>query len=117
MADSYKVALASTDGQNVNTHYGRAQAFYVYTVNDEEGYDFVEERTVTPLCSNGSHLVSQMQESTARFCDCKYVVASRIGSGAIQSLSARGITAMELPGTIEEALLNVWKYNRMQGLF
>ena len=77
MADSYKVALASTDGQNVNTHYGRAQAFYVYRVNDEEGYDFVEERTVTPLCSNGSHLVSQMQESTARFCDCKYVVASR----------------------------------------
>ena len=49
--------------------------------------------------------------------DCKYLVASRIGSGAIQALTAAGITGMELPGSIDEAMLKVWKYNRVQGLF
>ncbi len=113
----YKAAFASTDGTNVNIHYGRAQQFAVYQIDDEEGYDFIETRTVTPVCQNGSHVIQQMDDSTSRFADCKYVVASRIGSGACASLTAKGIIAMELPGIIEEAILNVWKYNRMQGLF
>ncbi|HBG65728.1 MAG TPA: dinitrogenase iron-molybdenum cofactor biosynthesis protein [Treponema sp.] len=113
----YKVALASSDGTMVNRHYGKAGQFFIYAVNDDEGYEFVEERNVIPVCTENGHLESAMQESTARFSDCRYVVASRIGSGACASLSARGITAMELPGSIEEAIVKIWKYNRIQGLF
>lgn len=113
----YRVAVASSDGETVNRHYGRAEKFFVYTVDDEEGYDLLEERNANPVCMGGSHMKAAMDESVRRFADCRYVVASRIGSGAAQSLTAAGIVGMELPGSIEEAIVKVWKYNRVQGLF
>ena len=113
----YRVAVASTDGETVNTHYGKSNLFYIYFVDDETGYDLVEQRAVTPVCQDGSHVKSAMEESVKQFSDCKYVVASRIGAGAAQTLTAAGIISMELPGSIDDAILKVWKYNRVQGLF
>jgi len=117
MADKYRVAVASTDGESVNTHYGKSEIFYIYIVDDDEGYDLVEKRQVTPVCQDGFHNKTAMETHVQQFTDCKYVIASRIGNGAIQSLTAAGITAMELPGSIDDAILKVWKYNRIQGLF
>lgn len=117
MADKYRVAVASTDGESVNTHYGKSEIFYIYIVDDDEGYDLVEKRQVTPVCQDGFHNKVAMETHVQQFTDCKYVIASRIGNGAIQSLTAAGITAMELPGSIDDAILKVWKYNRIQGLF
>lgn len=113
----YRVAVASSDGESVNRHYGKADSFFIYSVNDEEGFELVEERKVKPVCLGESHLKNEMEESTARFTDCRYLVAAKIGTGADASLNARGITTMELPGSIEDAIIKVWKYNRIQGLF
>ena len=113
----YKVAIASTDGETVNLHYGKATKFYIYSIDDEVGYDLVEERQVEPVCQEGSHVISKMEESVLRFTDCRYIVVSRLGTAASAALSAAGITAMELPGTIDDAILRVWKYNQIQGLF
>ena len=117
MADKYRVAIASTDGETVNIHYGKSELFYIYIVDDDEGYDLLESRSVTPVCQEGKHDKNAMDIHVQQFTDCKYVIASRIGDGAIQSLTAQGITAMELPGSIDDAILKVWKYNRIQGLF
>ncbi len=113
----YRVAVASSDGSIVNRHYGRAEKFFIYFVDDDEGYDLCEEREVTPVCMDGSHLKDAMEQSVKRFSDCRYLVASRIGAGAAQALTAAGIVGMELPGSIEDAIVKVWKYNRVQGLF
>ena len=113
----YRVAVASTDGESVNIHYGKSNLFYIYYVDDETGYDLVEKRSVTPVCQDGSHVKSAMEESVKLFEDCKYVVASRIGPGAAQALTSAGLISMELPGSIDDAILKVWKYNRVQGLF
>lgn len=113
----YRVAVASTDGESVNIHYGKSNLFYIYFVDDENGYDLVEKRSVIPVCQDGSHIKSAMEESAKQFEDCKYVVASRIGAGALQALTSSGIISMELPGNIDDAILKVWKYNRVQGLF
>ncbi len=113
----YKVAIASTDGETVNQHYGRATKFYIYSIDDEVGYDLVEERQVEPVCMDGAHEISKMEQSVLNFTDCRYIVVSRLGSAAGAALSAAGITAMELPGTIDDAILRVWKYNQIQGLF
>ena len=117
MADKYRVAVASTDGESVNTHFGKAENFYIYIVDDDEGYDLLEKRNVTPVCQDGFHNKASMEKHVQQFKDCKYVVASRIGDGALQSLTAAGITSMDLPGSIDDAILKVWKYNRIQGLF
>lgn len=113
----YRVALASSDGESVNIHYGKSNLFYIYSVDDETGYDLLEERSVTSVCQDGSHVKSAMEESVKQFLDCKYVVASRIGPGAAQALTSEGIISMELPGSIDDAILKVWKYNRVQRLF
>lgn len=113
----YRVAVASTDGESVNIHYGKSNLFYIYFVDDENGYDLVEKRSVIPVCQDGSHVKSAMEESVKQLEDCKYVVASRIGAGALQALTSSGIISMELPGNIDDAILKVWKYNRVQGLF
>lgn len=113
----YCIAVASTDGENVNCHYGRATQFYVYYIDDDEGYDFLEKRSVKPVCLGGAHDKKVMEQSVTQFTDCRYVIASRIGSGASQTLAAAGIIAMELPGTIDDAILKVWKYNQVQNLF
>lgn len=117
MADKYRVAIASTDGESVNTHFGKSEIFYVFIVDDDEGYDLLEKRRVKPVCQEGFHDKAEMSIHVQQFTDCKYVIASRIGSTAIQNLTAAGITAMELPGSIDDAILKVWKYNQIQGLF
>ena len=113
----YKVAIASTDGETVNQHYGKAEKFYIYSIDDEEGYDLVEERSVKAVCQDGSHEISTMEKSVLNFTDCRYVVVSRLGAPASAALRSAGITAMELPGSIDDAILRVWKYNQIQGLF
>lgn len=123
MADSentsskYKVAVASTDGETVNRHYGKSEIFYIYIIDDDEGYDFYEKRLIKAVCQDGKHNIAEMEKHVQNFSDCKFVVASRIGSAAIQTLSAAGITGMELPGSIDDAILKIWKYNRIQNLF
>lgn len=117
--DSYKyrIAIASSDGETVNRHYGRADKFFIYLVDDEEGYSLIEERKVEPVCHDGSHMIPDMEKSAVKFMDCKYVIAAKIGAGANQHLVAKGITCMELPGSIDDAVTKVWKYNRIQNLF
>lgn len=121
MADAkssiYKVAIASTDGENVNLHYGKADRFFIYQIDDETGYDLLEERQTEPACLGGSHDAAKMEESVLRLTDCRYVVAARIGRGAGAVLTANGIIGMELPGSADDAILKIWKYNRIQGLF
>ena len=117
MADKYRVALASSDGESVNTHYGKADSFYIYLVDDDEGYDLLEKRSVVPVCQEGFHDKAEMDKHVQQFTDCKYVAASRIGDGALQSLTEAGITGMELPGSVDDAILKIWKYNCIQNLF
>ena len=116
-SSEYRVAIASSDGETVNQHYGKAEKFYIYSINDEVGYDLVEERHVEPVCMDGAHEISKMEQSTLNFTDCRYIIVSRLGNAASAALSAAGITAMELPGTIDDAILRVWKYNQIQNLF
>ena len=72
MADKYRVAIASTDGESVNTHYGKSEIFYIYIVDDDEGYDLLEKRKVTPVCQEGFHnkaaMETHVQQKTAAVC-------------------------------------------------
>lgn len=117
MADKYRIAVASTDGETVNQHFGRADKFFIYVVDDDEGYDFVEERNLAPVCKEQSHNIPDMEKRVQDLKDCKYIAAAKIGPGAEAEISKQGLVSMELPGTIEDAVLKIWKYNRIQKLY
>ena len=91
----YRIAIASSDGESVNIHFGKSSFFYIYSIDDESGYNLIEKRSVVPVCQDGSHVKSEMEESVKQFSDCKYVIASRIGPGAAQILTSAGIISME----------------------
>ena len=95
---------------------GRATEFYIYQNNGGE-WDFVEKRAIEPVCQDGRHSIEAMRENTARFADCKYVAASRIGTGAMSALQQQGVTPMSLPGDINEILEKIFTYNELQSMF
>ena len=111
----FRVAVASTDGYTVDTHFGRAYYFYIYQYLVDE-WIFVEKRTVTPVCQDGQHSVAAMQKNVEQFKDCQYVVASKIGTGAMSVLQSQGIVAMALPMDINDALEKVYTYHEVQKL-
>ena len=111
----FRVAVASTDGYTVDTHFGRAYDFYIYQYLVDE-WIFVEKRAVNPVCQGGQHSVAAMQKNVEQFKDCQYVVASKIGTGAMTALQSQAIVAMALPIDINEALEKIYTYHEVQKL-
>lgn len=117
MDNSYKIAVASTDGIVVNQHFGRADKFLIYEVNDDGSYSFIETRTVEPVCSFGNHDDDKLTANLKKISGCRYLLVSRIGSGASIRAEQLGITPMELPGMIEDSIQKVISFEQIQNLF
>lgn len=100
----YRIAAASTDGIVVNEHFGRAQKFVILEVDEEKQIRRIETRTVNPVCRGGEHEEGALAEVVKKLADCRYVLVSRIGSGAEAALAQQGIEAYEIPGIIEESI-------------
>lgn len=115
--EAYKVAVASTDGIVVNSHFGKAATFYIYENHPEDdSWKLVERRLVPPVCDGGEHDDTRLQEQAERFLDCKYILVSRIGAGAEHALEANGIHPLELSGLITESLKQLVVYEKLQQL-
>ena len=50
-----RVAVASSDGIVVNSHFGRARDFYIYEVSENEDTVLLEKRELVPICEAGHH--------------------------------------------------------------
>lgn len=101
---AYKIAVASSDGKMINQHFGRSRQFLIFEIEENQGYRFLELRQNSPACHSGEHGQGSMQDTVDLLADCKIVLVSRIGRGAIEALSGRGIRAYIAPDFIEEAL-------------
>ena len=109
MADgTYRVAIASSDGVNVDTHFGHAFSFIIADVDEETGEVIeIEERDVSPACeghSCGGHQGRNIAEIADILSDVKFVLIARIGPPAVAELAARGIDTFEGAGTIEQKI-------------
>ena len=114
--DQYKIAVASSDGIVVNNHFGRASEFYIYQINDKK-IQFIEKRNVIPVCDRGNHDDNRLKENLLTFKDCKYLLVSRIGEGAVSMARQVGIECYEIPGVIEDSINQLIKYNLIKNLF
>ncbi len=110
-----KIAIASSDGQNVNEHFGRARSFDVYHLGDN-GQTFIERREVNPVCNEHTHDDDRLFRTADALSDCRGVVAAQIGSGAIDALLTHRIMAFTLPGPIVEAIEALIKAKRFNHL-
>ncbi len=117
MDNSYKIAVASSDGIVVNQHFGHADRFLIYKVTSDGSYSFLEIRNVEPVCSSGNHNDRKLMENLHKIQDCKYLLVSKIGIGASICAEQFGITPMELPDMIEDSVRKVISFEQVQNLF
>ncbi|MBI1921052.1 MAG: dinitrogenase iron-molybdenum cofactor biosynthesis protein [Geobacter sp.] len=98
-----RVAIATSDGKEIDQHFGRARDFRIYLLEGGRPR-FVERRVNVPPCDGIYHNDQLLDRTVELLSDCRAVAAARIGSGAIDALLARGILPLALESTVEEAL-------------
>ena len=109
----YFVAVASTDGRLIDQHFGKAGAFRILKVEDDERFAQVECRSVTPSCSGcGNHDVAGTEAVVKALADCRYVLRARIGRSSQAALQAAGITPLEIMHMVVYAMEKVMLYDR-----
>ena len=114
---NYKIAAASSDGIVVNSHFGRAKDFYIYTIDSKEQIKFLEKRTMEPVCNGGNHDDQKLNENLKNISDCSYLLVSRIGEGAYRRAEQFGIESYEIPGMIEDSIKQLINYIKIKNLF
>ena len=115
--DNYKIAVASSDGIVVNQHFGHADKFLIYEVQNDGNYNFIEIRNVKPVCDYGNHDDNRLTENLDKINDCKYLLVSKIGMGASLRAEHSGIIPIELPDMIENSVRKVISLEQIQNLF
>lgn len=125
----YRIAVATSDGVNVDLHFGAANAFAIY---DVEGLDFkkTEARVVpdsegTPSqgCSSGSgsscdsgcgdrNRCHGVEKSPAveMLSDCRCIVCTKVGRSIIRQFEQRAISTFDITMPINEALPKIVGY-------
>lgn len=117
MDNSYKIAVVSSDGIVVNQHFGHAEKFLIYEVTDDGNFSFIETRIAEPVCNYRNHDEGKLIENLQKIQDCKYLLVSRIGTGAAIQAERLGITPMELPDMIEKSIRKIVSFEQIQNLF
>ncbi|MGO9015348.1 MAG: nitrogen fixation protein NifX [Dissulfurispiraceae bacterium] len=98
-----KVAFATTDGINVDEHFGRAGKFAVYELNDKD-YRFVEIRKfaegrdteIEATKDMGQIHESKVEKKVDRLADCKIIYLTEIGGPSAARLVKKGIMPIKV---------------------
>ena len=73
-----RTAFATSDGQNIDRHFGAADRFDIYEINtDKEDYKRVDVREVDKACLNHEHHDERMEAVTEEISDCHAVFEVR----------------------------------------
>ncbi|MBQ9283130.1 MAG: hypothetical protein IJ207_13205 [Treponema sp.] len=135
MADTkYKVAVATSDGKTVDSHFGHVSNFLIFEVDEETGkFEDIEDRDVKAACSGGSCAGTQSAEESSgcgsgagcgghngaghgdssmdliakALSDVDYVLVARIGPHAVRALAKYEVTAYDIVLPIDEAIAKI----------
>jgi len=104
---TFKAAIASSDLENVDEHFGRCRAFVIAEADDGGGYRLSGVRHVAPSCPTCGSLGEPddaIESIVEALSDCDYVIVRRIGRWPDSLLYERGIQSMEYSGPIRGAM-------------
>jgi len=94
-----KIALASSDGQMVDLHFGRASKFIIYKF-DGENVEIVAERKID-IKENEKH---QWMKTLDAVRDCDVVIAVQAGLRAKFGLEEAGVKFVADEGPVEDVI-------------
>lgn len=102
----YKVAVASSDGSNVDQHFGQTERFLLYEMEEGE-LKPMGSVTVDPLLDEpmfGERHRLKLQRMVSSLSGADIVLASDFGERAEEELLARGIRPYRHRGKVEDAI-------------
>lgn len=97
------VAVASTDGFEINEHLGRAQRFLIY--GPKEGLISLLDARPGPLPGAGDERWESLADSLP---DCKLLLVEHAGQNPEQVLAHRGIRIVRVSGNIESVVDSIY---------
>ncbi|MDR3063883.1 MAG: FeMo cofactor biosynthesis protein [Methanobrevibacter sp.] len=103
-----KIAITSSDGVNLDLHFGQAKSLYIYDFNGETA-DFIEKRIVS-IKDGEKH---QWQNVLNKILDCDVVIAVQVGFKSKIGIENEGLKFIEESGSIEDVLerfINHYKF-------
>lgn len=125
---SYKIAVASSDGENINETFGSTEKFIIYEVaggsyeNYEERF-YPEESYVSKIgcnssakcgnsdgCGSGCGGQGGNSSKVELISDCRAVVCKKIGFHIQKQLERKAISFFDVSCTIKEALDKITAY-------
>jgi nitrogen fixation protein NifX len=111
-----KIAFATTDGVNIDEHFGRAGMFAVYDLT-KEGYLFQEIRkfsegrdsAIEETKGMGAVHEDRVQQKVDKLSDCKIIYLVEIGGPSAARLVKKGIMPVKVKRSvsIEESLIKL----------
>lgn len=96
-----RVAVTSTNGKDIDLHFGDAKSFLIFEVKDGSS-EFLEirEKTDLPIENHTDRWI----ESLEILKDCKAVICSKIGKEPSIELRKSGIRPIQLDISVKDAL-------------
>ncbi|MDR2825431.1 MAG: hypothetical protein LBV76_01385 [Deltaproteobacteria bacterium] len=121
---AYLVAITSSCGKNIDLHFGSAKHFYIVELDLEKtGWS---HRGIRHIPEESPDVYSAYQSNADKKCsgvsdsrlgnignllaDCAYVLTQKIGVRPYKFLQKIGITCLESPPDMDEALRKLVKY-------
>lgn len=117
----YKVALASSDGEKIDQHFGHTSTFRIVEVNEQTGvWEEIESislplESMSGVCGQGHghhHNEERFKSAACLLEGCTYLLTERIGPKPHRILLQRGITALETDESVAKALEKLNRYVR-----
>lgn len=113
METAIKVAFATADMKHVDQHFGAAQSFAIYAV-DQDTICFLEASEFGDLNMDGNE--DKLGEKIKVLDGCIAVYSQAVGASAINQLKAKNIQPVKVtPGAVISDLLSALQEELMQG--
>lgn len=108
---TYRVAVCTSDGHEVDLHFGETRRFLIIEVDERDGtWTELEYREAPPRAGRAGHDVGWLRAITDLLSDVAYLWTARIGPRPHRALLAEGVSALEVPTDIEGAVKALGAY-------
>ncbi|MDD1767656.1 MAG: nitrogenase cofactor biosynthesis protein NifB [Methanomassiliicoccales archaeon] len=102
----YRIAVASSDGKNVDLHFGHAESFLTFTV---AGKRITPGKSITyqadmDIPMFGMAHANKLEKAADALSGFDAVLATKFGDRAVEELQTRGVAAVKETGEIRSAL-------------
>ena len=97
-----KIAVTSSDGENIDTHFGKAETVYVFEFQ-KSNLKLLEKRDIEKYCSEVPGHTFRNEEFQKVFdaiSDCNVLYTKKIGKTPAEKCRSQGIEIKELDGKI-----------------